>query len=127
MSPSSAPKMPKLDAESRAFFESVVPEHPQVRLRPMFGQLSAFVNGNMFMGVFGPDLFVRLPETDRDAVMAEGGGPFEPMPGRPMREYVILPLEWRARPDRLRQWVARSLEHAEAMPPKQPKPPKKRT
>ena len=124
---SSMPPIPKADQEARAFFESVVPDHPAVTVRPMFGNVSAFVNGNMFMGVFGPDIFLRVPEADREAIMREGGGPFEPMPGRPMREYVILPLEWRDQPDRLRQWVARSHEHAEAMPPKQPKPPKKRT
>ncbi len=123
---SSMPPIPKADQEAKALFESVVPDHPAVTVRPMFGHVSAFVNGNMFMGVFGPDVFLRLPEPDREAVTAEGGGPFEPMPGRPMRDYVLLPREWRDQPEMLRRWVARSLEHAEAIPPKQPKPPKKR-
>ena len=122
----SMPPMPKADPKASALFESIVPDHPAVTVRPMFGNVSAFVNGNMFMGVFGADLFVRLPEADREAVMAEGGRPFEPMPGRPMRDYVMLPSAWRDQPETLRRWVARSLEHAEAMPPKQPKPPKKR-
>ncbi len=124
---SSMPPIPKADQEAKALFESMVPDHPAVTVRPMFGNVSAFVNGNMFMGVFGPDVFLRLPEADREAVTAEGGGPFEPMPGRPMRDYVIVPSDWRHKPDRLRRWVARSLEHVEAMPPKQPKPPKKRS
>lgn len=119
--------MPKPDAATKAFFESVVPEHPAVKVRPMFGNVAAFVNGNMFMGLFGPDLFVRLPEEDREAVAAQGGGPFEPMPGRPMREYALLPRAWRDEPHRVREWVARSLDWAEELPPKQPKPKRKRS
>lgn len=115
-------KMPKPDEATKEFFRSIVPEHPAVQVRPMFGQLAAFVNGNMFTGIHGGDLFVRLPEEDRAALEAEGGGPFEPMAGRPMREYVVLPPAWREdHPDRVREWVARSLDHAEGLPPKQPK------
>ncbi len=62
------PKMPRPDEASKAFFHSVVPEGPDVRVRPMFGNLAAFVNGNMFMGLFGSDLFVRLEDADRDSV-----------------------------------------------------------
>jgi TfoX/Sxy family transcriptional regulator of competence genes len=111
--------MPKPDDQTKAFFESVVPNHPGVQIRPMFGNVSAFVNGNMFMGVFGPDVFVRLPDDERDLV--PGGRPFEPMPGRPMREYVVLPSEWRNKPERVREWAARSLDWAEELPPKQKK------
>lgn len=110
--------MPKPDDASKAFFQSVVPEHPDVRVKPMFGNLAAFVNGNMFMGLYGSDLFVRLSEAEREAVAKEGGGPFEPMPGRPMREYVILPAAWREQPKRIRQWVERSLDWAAGLPAK---------
>ncbi len=113
--------MPKPTQETKDFFASVVPDHPAVQIRPMFGQLSAFVNGNMFMGIFGEDVFVRLPEKDRETLMKAGGGPFEPMAGRPMREYVVLPPTWRAQTKKVRQWAARSLDHAEELPPKVPK------
>jgi TfoX/Sxy family transcriptional regulator of competence genes len=119
-------KLPKPTEETKVFFASVVPDHPTVTTRPMFGQLSAFVNGNMFMGIFGDDVFVRLPEDDRAALLREGGGPFEPMAGRPMKEYVVLPGAWRDEPDRIREWAARSLDHVEELPPKQPKAKKPR-
>jgi len=125
MSPSSMPSIPKPDEESKAFFESVVPDHPDVKLRPMFGNLAAFVNGNLFMGLYGPDVFVRLPDDERDRVAAEGGTAFSPMPGRPMREYVVLPESWRGDPDRVREWARRSVEWAEELPAKQPKPKKR--
>ncbi|MFL5737056.1 MAG: TfoX/Sxy family protein [Actinomycetota bacterium] len=120
MSPPSSGKikMPKLDADARAFFESVVPERPDVQIRPMFGQLSAFVNGNMFMGVFGTDVFVRLSEDDGDVLLKAGGRAFEPMKGRPMRGYVILPDAWQRHRGKVNEWAGRSLDWAEELPPK---------
>jgi TfoX/Sxy family transcriptional regulator of competence genes len=112
------PKMPKLDAEARAFFESVVPEHPDVQVRPMFGQLSAFVNGNMFMGVFGKDVFVRLQDDDGARLLKAGGRPFEPMKGRAMSGYVVLPDAWQRRRGKVKEWAERSLDWAEELPPK---------
>ena len=125
MSPSQMPSIPKPDEESKAFFESVVPDHPHVTLRPMFGNSAAFVNGNLFMGLYGPDVFVRLPEDERATLTEHGGSPFSPMPGRPMKEYVVLPEAWRGQPDRVREWARRSVEWAEELPAKQPKPRKK--
>ena len=119
------PKMPKPTQETKDYFASIVPEHPAVAIRPMFGQLSAFVNGNMFMGIFGEDILVRLPEDDREQVLRAGGRIFEPMPGRPMREYVVLPEAWRDEPEWIHDWVARSLDHADELPPKKPKAQKK--
>jgi TfoX/Sxy family transcriptional regulator of competence genes len=118
MSPS---KLPKPTQETKDFFASIVPDHPAVAIRPMFGQLSAFVNGNMFMGIFGEDVLVRLPEEDRETVIAAGGSVFEPMAGRPMREYVVLPEAWRGDVPRIEEWATRALDHADELPPKQPK------
>jgi TfoX/Sxy family transcriptional regulator of competence genes len=111
--------MPKPSAEAREAFEGLVPEHPAVTVRPMFGNVSAFVNGNMFTGLFGEDLFVRVPDANREELLAEGGADFSPMPGRPMRGYVMLPAGWRDRPEPTRRWIDRSLEFAATLPPKE--------
>jgi TfoX/Sxy family transcriptional regulator of competence genes len=88
----------------------------------MFGQLAGFVNGNMFSGIHGNAIFVRLPEAGREELLREEGAQvFEPMPGRPMREYVVLPEAWASEPERIRAWVVRSLESSAAMPAKAPK------
>ena len=88
----------------------------------MFGNLAAFVNGNMFAGLYGNDVFVRLPDADRSRLLAEDGpSRFEPVPGRPMAGYVTLPSAWRDEPDRVRSWAIRSLEWAGQMPEKKPK------
>jgi len=55
----------------------------------MFGNLGAFVNGNMFMGLFGPEVGLKLPEAEAHQVVASGGGPFGPAE-RPMTGSVSL-------------------------------------
>jgi len=95
-------------------------------VKPMFGNLGAFVNGNMFMGLFGEDVGVKLDVADRDELLAlDGAGPFGPAE-RPMAGYVSLPAAWRASPAKAETWVEKSLAHVGALPPKQPKPTKKR-
>jgi TfoX/Sxy family transcriptional regulator of competence genes len=116
-------KIPKPDESTTELFNSIVPEDPHVTIRPMFGNLSGFVNGNMFMGVYGNDLFVRLSEADQKELLKNSGASmFSPMKGRPMKEYVILPRAWADQPEKLRLWVTRSLEWAGKMPKKQKKP-----
>ena len=110
-------QMPKAEIAVKEAFKTLLPDDPRVTVRPMFGNVAAFVNGNMFSGVFGEDVFVRLPEGDRAKVQAGGGGAFEPMPGRAMKEYVVLPSAWRSGRDG-EKWVRRSLEWAAELPPK---------
>jgi TfoX/Sxy family transcriptional regulator of competence genes len=47
-------KIPKPTAADRARFQALVPDDARVEVKPMFGNLGAFVNGTMFMGLFGP-------------------------------------------------------------------------
>jgi TfoX/Sxy family transcriptional regulator of competence genes len=92
-------KIPRSDKKLEVFFKSVIPEDSSINIRPMFGNLSAFVNGNMFAGVYGDSLFVRLSDDDRaDLLGKKGAKLFEPMKGRPMKDYVCLPQvqAWKA-------------------------------
>lgn len=115
-------KMPRSTPESEALLRSLLPGRKDVTLRPMFGNLSAFVSGNMFMGVFGEDFLVRLSEPDREELLkAEGSSVFEPMKGRQMKEYVVVPRAWRRDPSKIRPWVARSLDWSSKIPAKKPK------
>ncbi len=105
------------------YFKTVVPQDPRVTTRPMFGNISAFVNGNMFMGVYGRDLFVRLQEAQQEELLKQkGAGPFEVMPGRAMTGYVVLPRSWRDKENsNVRKWVGLSLEFAAKLPAKEKK------
>lgn len=107
----------KSDDASKEAFRLLVPTDARVTVRSMFGSLAAFAGDQMFMGLFGDDLFVRLDEDGRQEVLATGGGPLEPMPGRPMREYVTLP-DWRTRPELVESWAGRALAYAASLPPK---------
>ncbi|MDQ3938182.1 MAG: TfoX/Sxy family protein [Chloroflexota bacterium] len=117
MSDHAGPRSPKSDEASRAAFRELVPDDERVTVRPMFGSVAAFANGQMFMGLYAEDLFVRLGEAEREQVIAGGGGPLEPMPGRPMREYVTLP-GWREDAASVRGWAERALAYALSLPPK---------
>ena len=47
-------EMPKASDADKEHFRSVLPDHPDLVVKPMFGNLGAFVHGNMFAGLFGP-------------------------------------------------------------------------
>jgi hypothetical protein len=48
----------------------------------------------------------------------EGAATFEPMAGRPMKEYVTVPASLLAAPEALEPWVAAALVHGASLPPK---------
>ena len=99
-------KIPRPNKESIDLFQSLVPEDDRVMVRPMFGNISAFVNGNMFFGMFGNDLFLRLSDEDRiELLKNKGASALEPMKGRPMEDYVVVPKPWRDRPETVRSWI----------------------
>ncbi len=111
--------MPKADAETEAFFRSLLPARKEIVVRPMFGQTAAFVNGNLFSGIFGKQVFVRLPEEDGAVLMKEEGArQFAPMEGRPMRSYIVMPSHWIREPRKARSWLEKSLDWVGALPPK---------
>jgi len=114
-------QIPKPSAEDKEYFRSIVPDDPRVEVKPMFGNVAAFVNGNMFMGLFGPDIGLRLGDAEREELLAEpGAGPFGPE-DRPMGQYVALPGSWRDDETSTVAWVGRALDHTAAMPPKRKK------
>jgi TfoX/Sxy family transcriptional regulator of competence genes len=115
-----AGSMPRPTSEAKAAFTKLVPAGPAVTMRPMFGNLAAFVNGNMFAGLFGEDLFVRVSDDEGAKVRKQGGRDFEPMPGRAMRGYVTVPSTWRSKPAAARAWIMVALKQTQKMPPKVP-------
>src|SRR2546426_9332981 len=110
--------MPKPSEQAKTAFRALVPEDAAVSLRPMFGNLAAFVNGNMFAGLFGEDLFVRLPDADAQPIMKAGGHPFEPVAGHAMSGYVVVTDSWQKKPDAVRAHITRALTLTRAMPAK---------
>lgn len=117
--------MPKATDDDKERFREVVPDRPDVVIKPMFGNLGAFVNGNMFAGLFGPTIGVKLSDEDREVLESTertvAFGPAE----RPMGGYTGLPEVWNEEGDgddaRARAWVAKALDYVSTLPPKAPK------
>jgi len=101
-----------------SLFESIFPG-PPAEQRKMFGYPAGFVNGNLFMGLFQDDLALRLPEDQRQELLAaKKAKQFEPMPGRPMREYVSIPNALASDKKELAAWVAKSCAFCASIKPK---------
>jgi TfoX/Sxy family transcriptional regulator of competence genes len=117
-------QIPKPTEADKQFFVSLIPGHAGIEVKPMFGNLGAFVNGNMFAGLFGPAVGVKLSPADQDELAATpGSGPFGPTE-RPMGGYLSLPAAWRDTPEVAVGWVERALTYVSAQPPKIKKPKK---
>jgi TfoX/Sxy family transcriptional regulator of competence genes len=116
-------KMPRHSDEDKARFRALVPDAPGVEVKPMFGSVGAFVNGNMFAGLFGTDIGLKLDDEARAELEAiDGSGPFGPEE-RPMGGYLSMPESFSE--DQARSWMERAREHVSTFPPKAKKPKKK--
>jgi TfoX/Sxy family transcriptional regulator of competence genes len=111
-------KVPKPSDASKALFRTVVGRLDGTEVKAMFGNLGGFVNGNMFCGLFGDDLGVRLDPDNRAALLAAGGSPYGPE-DRPMKEYVTVPSPWHHPSDpNLTEWLSIAFDHVSQLPPK---------
>ena len=89
----------------------------------MFSCPSYSIGGNLFAGVFGESVFVRLSDTDRATIISEGGRLFEPLEGRTLRMYALLPPTIVADGEMLASWLGRSMDFVKGLP----KRPRKRS
>ena len=96
--------------------------------RKMFGYPVYFMNNHMFIGVHQEDLFLRLAAEDKEKVQAnyQGIKPFEPMPGRIMKEYVVIPAHLYTNPEIFKELLTKSIHYVSSLPPKQKKMMKKK-
>jgi TfoX/Sxy family transcriptional regulator of competence genes len=102
-------------------FTEAIRAVPEAQVRKMFGYPAAFINGNMFTALFQEDIILRLSPADRTSLLEDGDAkPFEPMPGRPMREYVALPPAIVSSPADLHGWIEKARAHVRSLPAKRP-------
>lgn len=99
-------------------FEAVLGRYPDATRKKMFGYPAAFVGGNMATGLFADHWVVRLPDAEIAPARAAGAGPFEPMPGKPMKAFVVIPEADVADDAAIGAWVERGLAHAASLPSK---------
>ena len=116
--PREMPKFTKTPPEVVAAFDAATPSRQGIERKTMFSYPALFVNGNMFAFTFGPKIAVRADEATR---AKPGLKRFEPMPGRPMGEYVEVPAK-DMKGAALKKWMAGGLAYAESLPAKTKKP-----
>jgi TfoX/Sxy family transcriptional regulator of competence genes len=111
-------KFKKQDETAARLFELLV-KGIDCERRKMFGYSVAFINGNMFAGVFADRLFFRIKTEDQAAMKAAEKGlrDFEPMSGRRMKEYLEIDAE-AADPSSLQELVTIAERNARALPAK---------
>jgi TfoX/Sxy family transcriptional regulator of competence genes len=89
----------------------------------MFGCPAYFVNNNMFTGAFQDSIFLRLSEEDRNKLSEsyDEAEPFEPMQGRVMREYMVVPETIYNDSEEFYSWLKLSYDYASKIPSKKKK------
>jgi TfoX/Sxy family transcriptional regulator of competence genes len=102
-------------------FNMAIEQLPQAETRQMFGYPAAFTNGKMFAGLHQDNMVLRLPDDERSLFLQQPGARvFEPMPGRPMREYVVAPPALLASTADLVAWLEKAFAYTSTLPPKKP-------
>ncbi len=113
------PKWTKAPDELVTLFGRLMATVPAAQTRKMFGYPAAFVNGYMFAGLFQEKMFLRLSPADQERFMKlPGAGPFEPLPGRAMRGYAVVPTTMLKSMPVLRRWLRQAYAFSDGLPPK---------
>jgi len=113
-------RMPRPTDDDKELFRDLVGDFAGASVKPMFANLGAFVNGNMFAGLLGDVIGVKLLDEEireelRNAPGTVGFGPGE----QPLREYVGLPTSWPR--DELSDWLGVAFAQTRELPPKAPR------
>ena len=105
--------------EAVTAFERATSGLPGAEPRKMFGYSCVFARGNMFAGLHEAGMILRLSDEQRtEFLRLKGASQFEPMPGRVMREYVVVQKVLLNAPEQLRVWVEKSLAYVLSLPAK---------
>jgi TfoX/Sxy family transcriptional regulator of competence genes len=117
-----AMKWEKMSKEAAQRLEAIVKPFA-CQKKPMIGHEVYWVNGNMFAGVFQSLLFFRLSQQDQKEFLEKykDAKQFEPMAGRPMKDYVVIPESVLGDSKALGEWVKRSYDYTASLPVKKPK------
>lgn len=111
---------PKPDPGLGDALAKALEELPHER-RVMFGCPAFFSGGQMFAGVFGDRVILRLPAHERQGLIDAGRAEvFAPLAGRVMREYAAVADPARLDPEGLDAWLVRAAAFARAQPAKKP-------
>lgn len=112
------PSPPELVDRFTSVTDRLMADASDVSRRKMFGYPACFVGGHLFTSLHEDRWVVRLDPAGLAELEALGGTPFEPMAGRPMTGFLVLPPALREDDVTLDRWVGRALAHGRSRPPK---------
>ena len=112
------PSFDKSPPELVTRFGEILEAYPDAERKKMFGYPAAFVGGNMATGLFADKWVVRLPDDEIEPAKVGGAGSFEPMPGKPMKAFMVIPAADVDDDAAIGAWVERGIAFARSMPPK---------
>ena len=116
---SSFPKFTRPPKALIEVFDLALAPFPDAERRKMFGYPCSFANGYMFAGLFQNYIILKLPEVERTRFLKfNGARQFEPMPGRPMKEYVVVPEGMLKAKTTLKHWLKKAHDYVTSLPPK---------
>jgi hypothetical protein len=92
--------MPKVGDETEKRYEKVADAFVQrgAKRSKLFGMPVLKIRDKVFAGTYGEAMTFKLaPDDVTAALKLKGVEPFEPMPGRAMKGWVMVPLEYSKR------------------------------
>ncbi len=114
-------KWQKPSEHTIAIYQNIVSRLDGVEKRIMFGCPCAFVNGNMFFGVYQDQLFLRMGADQREQLnQIIPIKSFSPM-GKVMKAYIVIPEEIINDQEKLLALIKTGLFIALDLPPKKSK------
>jgi hypothetical protein len=105
--------MPKVSDEAVAAYDAVAAELESAGVirGSMFGMPCLKVGKKVLAGMFGDAMTFKLPPEPREkALTLPGAEPFDPGMGRPMKEWVVIPL---AQAGAWPEYAAEALEYVD--------------
>ena len=97
---------------------ALVEDRDDINEKPMFGGLCVLAHGNMFAGIQGEVLMVRVGKEAHDEALAKPHARVMDFSGRPMRGYVYVDPPGYASEAQLREWIELSLVFVDTLPAK---------
>jgi hypothetical protein len=89
----------KLMTKAEEYFHELTKEIPEAKLGKMFGALCIKAPNGKSGAMFWQDCIIVKLNTDElnDAMKLNGSRLFEPMPGRPMKEWIQISFEHKSK------------------------------
>jgi len=102
-----------------ALFDATVAADPRIERRTLFGCPAGFVGGHLAATVFRDQFVLKLGAADLARLhVGRTPRPFEPLPGRHMRELFVVPRGVVTDPETLADWTRAALGRLASWPPK---------